>query len=216
MKRLSLIFLLLVFLSSCISTSQRARKLVKKGYEKIEAGLALDPTLADSIKGLTKVSIPTPIDSGSQQINTAIDTTSFNADIYNYDSLVLANENLGNAIASGEVQGMQLENQLHNLSIINKRLELLRKGFIQGYGIDSVYVYEDSTLKATFEIYEGQLKYFTYRTKADTVTAEVETNIVNLDGRKMVGNFWEDNKFWWFVGALILILLILSFRKITN
>ena len=216
MRNSTLFILLIVLVSSCISTKQRARKLVKKGYDTIQKGLDLDPSLADSIKGLTKVSIATPIDSGSQQINTAIDTTAFDSDIDNYDSLLLANEKLGNDISSGKLQGRQLENQLHNLSMINERLELLRSGFIKGYGIDSVYVYEDSTLSATFEIFEGQLKYFTYRTKADTVTAEVETNIVNLDGRKMVGNFWEDNKFWWFVGALILILLILSFRKIMN
>ena len=211
MKYLSYLLVALL-LTGCLSTKNKGRRLIRKGQQKIEKGLRLAPSLADTINKVKTIYIEVPSKSDTVFIIPEIDTALFNIDIKNYDSLLLKANDMQNDINNQIVSGEKREWAMSQLRHTNNRLKELRNEFIAGYSKDSTYIYEDEILIGQIEIKDGILTKFAYITKVDTVQTKVKTTTINIDGRKTIG-FGIAKVLGWIVALLVVAGVIILVRK---
>lgn len=204
--------LMTAILSSCLSSKNRARKLVRKGHEKIEKGLQLDPSLADSIKGKKTIYIKVPGKTDTVFLNPEINLDSFNSAVKNYDSLLIATNELEKDLNNKSSLNVNLESKLAKLQKLTKELEKARERFKPAFQIDSTYVVQDSVGTFSITVEKGLLKRFKYHIPERQVSKDVETTTVNLDGRKVIGRFYEDP--WFLVFLVVVIIIIILVRKL--
>ena len=76
---------------------------------------------------------------------------------------------------------------------------------------DQVFDYEDEALKGKFTFIDGTMK-FSYETKDTSIVYEKSKTTVNIDNTRN-GDFWEDWKFWLLIGGILILLIIMAFRK---
>lgn len=211
MKRFLIFYLLVIlvsmFLSSCVSTKQRARNLVSRGYNLIEKGIKLDPSVADSVKGVREIDVSVPGDSGTVIIKPVIDSGAHLSAMGRYDSAVLANDSLRRLIELGNLTDLALESALaakrRTEAELNKQRERFKNAFLK----DSVYTFPDSLVDIRVHIWNGGVEGVSYKMHPRNVTTEVETTSVTLDGTRVVP-MWKQQWFW-FMACLILVLLLI-------
>lgn len=207
---LLIIFLVLItmLLSSC-STSNHARRMVKRGKTLIDRGIKLDPRLADSVYRVKDVAMDLPsIDSGSK-VKPALDSADWMAKIAVYDTLLQRKNEL--------IKELQEPDQVDNttgrtvnkpdltnkLAATEKQLAALRKKFLHGFAKDSTYTVHPDTL-TTIDIFlvDGLVDSVGFHRDQQTVTGKVQTLDVNLNQcPPRVQDPW-----WWAVGVGSLIL----------
>jgi len=212
MKKITLSVLLIALLaSSCISTKQRARSLVRRGFDKIQKGIRLDPSVADSVNKMLTVEIIVPGETREVLITPQIDSAAFNKDAGDYDSLVLRNDSLRRAIASGNLLASARERALAESYKVNQQIKLARDKFMRGYAIDSVYVFNDDRINIETTIKGGQLASVFYKIKEQTVKKDVQTQHVTLDGSRQ--QFWKTSLFWILIAIILFLVIIIIIRR---
>lgn len=206
---IALIFISIVF-SSCLSTKQRARNKIAKGYNLIQKGLDLYPELADSVNKVNTITVTIPGKIDSIFIKPEIDTLVFQATLDNYDSIKSQLDSLDILLASGNYIDKELA--FRKLWELNKSLNETKARLSTGFSKDSTYVFEDNIAKFSLSLKNGLLHKFEYDIKPQRKDTTVATNEIKLDGRKVVGDFWEDQKFWLFLIILIVLIILVSIK----
>lgn len=217
MKRFLLFYLAIILLAllvgSC-SPKQQARKLVRQAYKKLEKAQRLDPTVVDSVRGVTDFVISVAGDEGSVNVEPEEDSVLFEFVMDGYDRDLLGVDSLNRLLREGNLTRRGMEETIAKQQELIESLKKSRDRIRQGFAKDSVYHKEDSVLSLDIEFKGGQLAGVKYQVKDKTVKARIKTTDVNLDGRVLVQP-WKQTWFWimaCLILALLLIILVMSRR----
>lgn len=208
-----LTLLLLLLLSGCISTKQRARNLVRRGFEKIQKGIALDPSVSDSINRLRTVTVTVPGDSGKvHDLEPSIDSAAFLFVIDKYDSLVLASDSLLHRVNQDHLTRQGLEKYIGDLKRTNQALQGARDKLSRSFVKDSTYAFEDGNIILGAMWKDGAVRNITYKIKPQTVTKDVPTTSITLDGSRIIP-FWKVTWFWVMLCLILVLLLVIIVQR---
>lgn len=202
------LFVLTFILIAQSCQTSRASRLAKRGYDKIQKAIELDPTIVDSLHRIDTVKIIIPARKDSSDIEAVRDSSAFEKDISDYDSLLSTTKDLSALISSGELDSKQLEQALYRERKINEQLREKRGRLFKGYLIDSIYNYSDDHLSINFRIKDGTLSGMDYEIKEIQVdTAVVKTDIILDPNRKS----WYARTFkGWGLGLLGYVFLVIA------
>jgi PBP1b-binding outer membrane lipoprotein LpoB len=198
---LVIIFYALI-LSSC-SNKSRAQRLVRQGYSKIQKGILLDPTVADSVKGVINKPVIIPEDSGNVQVDPVIDTAAFDKKLNNYDSVKRVSDSLNNKVNVQNLTNLAREKYIADLQKTNKALARSRDELMRGSWKDSTYYHEDSLSVVKVKLKGGKLDIF-HKNKERKIIVPCPTTDLLL---KPQTSMWKQTWFW-IMSCLILVLLL--------
>lgn len=205
---------LIITMSSC-SPEQHARRLVRQAHMKLQRAEQLDPSVIDSVKGVTKIEITVPKDSGSVQPEPEIDLKTFDLTMGEYDSDLLAIDSLDDLLAAGKLSlstGEAITQAQANMIIaLKKTRDKLKNAFLK----DTVYRYPDSLVTITVTVKGNKIAGLSYTLHERKVSTTVDTTTINMDGTRVSSPF-RQNWFWVMVClilVLLLIILVISKRR---
>lgn len=213
MRNILLFIIIAILLSGCISTKQRARNLVRRGYEKIQKGIRLDPSVADSVNRLMTVYVTFPEDSGKFDPKLVVDSSAFYNFFSSYDSLVLVSDSLKTEVDQSTLTRAGLERYIGDLKRTNDALLKARNRTIPAFVKDSTYHYSDTSVVLSFDIKKGVLSGLKYKVKEKTASKTVATSSVTLDGARSCQP-WSQTWFWIMLCLILLLVLIIIVRII--
>lgn len=196
---------ILLLLSSC-SIHQKAKRLLRQGYAKIERAKQLDPSVIDTVTGFKNIKVNVPGDSGSVKVEPAMDSTAFEKALDKYDSLNNIIDALISDSKSNTLTVQEYEDYLHKLKDTNTDLKKQKDRLIRGFAKDSTYTYEDSLQAVLVVVKDGQLTKIKHIVKPRTLTEKVKTTTLKLDAAP---SLWKQEWFWIMGGFIILLLLII-------
>lgn len=207
------IYGLLIFVIASCSVTQRAKRLLRQGYAKIEKAKLLDPSVVDSVKGTKDVEINLPGSSASVDVKPEIDTTEFQRALSNYDSIKAVNDDLKNSRRSDSLTSLEYEEYVYKLKKANDALRKSQERLSRGFSKDSTYVYDDSLQHVEVTQKGGLVTSIKPTVKPRVAKAKVDTIDIKLDAAPAA---WKQEWFWIMAGLnilLVLLIIVLSRRR---
>lgn len=201
------VILTALLLGSC-SPKQQARKLVRQAYAKLEKARRLDPTVIDSVKGVTELSIFVPGDSGTVAFQPEGDSVLFEWVMDDYDKDLLAVDSLNRLLKEGNLTKRGMEKTLADQARLIESLKATRDQIKRGFAKDSVYHHEDSLIAMDIAFKGGQFNAVDYMIKDRTLTTKVDTVSINMDGRPLTQP-WKQSWFWIMLCLILALLLVI-------
>lgn len=201
-----LLSIIAIFFQGCISTKQRGRNLVRRGWAKMERGMALDPDLADSIRKVRTVTIDIPAKKDSGAVKMTIDTARFARTMKSYDSLRHKLDSLQGIPKTTSAIGAATQ---EFIDADNRQITKIQTIFKTAFVRDSTYLYHvDSITTLSISTKKGMITSWKITTAATTVKKKIDTVDINVDGRQIGDHFWQDQFFWWFIICSLIIILL--------
>lgn len=206
-------------LSGCIN--QRATRLARIGNAKIQKAMRMDPSIVNPTSRIDTITLMVPEVKDSTEFETESDTTAHETDIQNYDSLVVANQELINSISSGRLSVKQMELAMLEAKKNQNLMQRSRDNFLRGYQKDSTYIYEDRYIIGEITIQKGSLHDFKYTIKEQKIDTLVVVKEINVEGSRKQGLFYlirNGIPYWGYgiIGLITVILVIVFVLKKIN